>query len=232
MTDSGVEPRHGQAPSGHVAGARATLLPSAVPPGPVGAVPTGAPGRKHRSSVLGPSSATPPRRFQREAERRPVSPLAPSGHSATVTLIERGVLMWTDLLRVACALEPVRTSRLCVVGDEGTALCPSPCRSLGSQSRGRNQRPPVPAAGELSRGPECQLPSYCCCSCCIPMSPEWSWKCPRRGTVAEEGRKGHCPEKQPGGTVQEETAALTQNENDGLLGWAHPRRPPRPKSGK
>lgn len=50
--------------------------------------------------------------------------------------------------------------------------------------------------------------------------------------MAEEGRKGHCPEKQPGGTVQEETAALTQNENDGLLGWAHPRRPPRPKSGK
>lgn len=32
MTDSGVEPRHGQAPSGHVTGARATLLPSAVPP--------------------------------------------------------------------------------------------------------------------------------------------------------------------------------------------------------
>lgn len=78
------------------------LLPSAVPPGLVGAVPTGAPGRKHRSSVLGPSSATPPRRFQREAERRPVSPLAPSGHSATVTLIERGVLMWTDLF--ACCM--------------------------------------------------------------------------------------------------------------------------------
>lgn len=36
--------------------------------------------------------------------------------------------------------------------------------------------------------------------------------------------------------MQEETAALIQNENDGLLatgpGRAHPRRLPRPKSGK